>query len=189
MAGAEIRNAAYVTGAYALAFSVVAWIVAPIQTLFLPEVTIFAALIFPPHGVRVFSAWLFGPRAVFYLFVADLTCHFLLTPELPLGIKTVAAWGIQSVCAPLAFAILRSLGRNYQTMTAEPDRYTWRRLMVVGFVSSILNSLGHNLLFAGEIWPIGSFKVFVAFLIGDTLGTFVAFAALMLLLRTLRRFA
>ena len=60
----EVRNAIYVTLAYVLASSVVTWLVAPIQPIFIPEVTLFAALIFPPHGVRVLSAWLFGWRSI-----------------------------------------------------------------------------------------------------------------------------
>ena len=35
-------------------------IVVPIQSNFLPEITLYAALIFPVHGIRVLSAWLFG---------------------------------------------------------------------------------------------------------------------------------
>ena len=35
-------------------------LVVPIQSYFLPELTLFAALIFPVHGIRVISAWLFG---------------------------------------------------------------------------------------------------------------------------------
>jgi hypothetical protein len=163
--------------------------VSPIQRLYIPEVTLFAALIFPPHGVRVLTAWFFGWRAFVYLFIAATISHFVLTPDLPLGIKAFVAWAITSSCAILAFELLRFLGRDYHTMSAEPNPRTWRGLLLVGFVSSVLNSLGHNLLFAGAIWPVGSLKVFLAFLAGDTLGTFVAFAVLMLVLRSLRRFA
>ena len=185
----EARNAVYVTLAYVLASSVVTWLVVPVQQMFIPEVTLFAALIFPPHGVRVLSAWLFGWRSIIYLYIAVTVTHFVLTPDLPLGSKAFIAWGIVSCCAALAFALLRLIGQDYRTLTAEPGRHAWRGLLMVGFLSSILNSLGHNLLFAAEIWPVGSLKVFVAFLVGDTLGTFVAFFGLMMLLRSLRRFA
>ena len=185
----EAQNVLYVTFAYIIASAVVTWVVTPVQRLFIPEVTIFAALVFPPHGVRVLSAWLFGWRSFVYLYIAVTATHFVLTPDLPLGAKAFTAWAIVSGCAALAFSLLALIGRDYRTMRAEPDQRAWRGLLLVGFVSSVLNSLGHNLLFAGEIWPVGSLKVFLAFLAGDTLGTFVAFAALMLLLRGLRRLA
>lgn len=187
--GEELRNIFYVTAAYVIASSLVTWVIAPVQRLFIPEVTIFAALVFPPHGVRVLTAWLFGWRSVVYLFVAVTVTHFVLTPDLPLGPKAFVAWGIVSLCAALAFGLLRLAGRDYREMRTAPDATTWRGLMVVAFLSSTLNSLGHNLLFANEIWPVGSLNVFLAFLVGDTLGTFAAFLGLMLLLRTLRRFA
>lgn len=185
----ELRNAAYVTAAYVIASSIVTWVISPVQRLFIPEVTVFAALVFPPHGVRVLAAWIFGWRSFVYLYVAVTVTHFVLTPDLPLGTKAFVAWGIVSICAALTFSLLRLTGRDFREMKTEPNRSTWRGLMLVAFLSSDLNSLGHNLLFAQEIWPVGSLNVFLAFLIGDTLGTFAAFAALMLLLRTLRRFA
>lgn len=185
----EVQNGFYVALAYLVASAVVTWLVTPIQRMFIPEVTIFAALLFPPHGVRVLSAWLFGWRSCLYLYVAVTLTHFVLTPELPLGAKAFTAWAIVSTCAALAFSLLRWLGHDYRAMQNEPDQRTWRGLLLVGLVSSVLNSLGHNLLFAGEIWPVGSLKVFLAFLLGDTLGTLAAFVALMLLLRSLRRLA
>lgn len=183
----EATNVFYVTAAYLIASAVVIWVVSPVQRLFLPEVTIFAALIFPPHGVRVLTAWVFGWRSVAYLYIAVAVTHFALSPDLPLGPKAFVAWGIVSLCAAAAFSLLRRAGLDLRDMRAEPNRSTWRGLMLVAFLSSTLNSLGHNLLFAQEIWPVGSLRVFLAFLVGDTLGTFASFAALMLLLRTLRR--
>lgn len=181
-------TAFYVTLAYIVASAVVTWIVAPVQRSFIPEVTLFAALVFPPHGVRVLTAWLFGWRSIVYLYIAVTVTHFVLTPQLSLGIKAFVAWGIVSSCAALAFALLGGLGWDFRAVRTEPGREAWRGLLLAGFVASVLNSLGHNILFAGEIWPVGSLKVFLAFLVGDTVGTFVAFVGLMFLLRGLRRY-
>lgn len=185
----EAKNTLYVTAAYLVALSGVTWLVSPLQRLVFPEVTVFAALVFLPHGVRVLAAWLFGWRSVVYLLIATATGHALLTPDLPVDGSRLLAWILTSACAPVVFTLLRLAGRDYRQMQAEPDRASWRELMLVAFLSSALNSVGHNLLFAPEIWPVGSVRVFAAFLIGDTLGTFAAFAALMVLLRSLRSVA
>ena len=60
--------------------------------------------------------------------------------------------------------------------------------MLIAFISSIINSLGHNIIFAGDILPENSLPTMLAFMIGDTLGTFFCFFALMFSLRILRRF-
>ena len=51
--------------------------IVPIQSYFLPELTLFAALVFPVHGIRVISAWLFGWYSVIYLFVSNIFVFFL----------------------------------------------------------------------------------------------------------------
>lgn len=187
--GKEARNAFYVTAAFILALSSVTWVIAPIQTYFLPQVTVFAALVFPPHGVRILSAWLFGWRSFFYLVIAATVAHFLLTPDVAFGPRTFIAIMISGLCSPLAFWMIDQVYYDFRTNTMETDRTTWRGLLFVAFASSTINSLGQNILFAREIWPVGSLNVFVAFLVGDTLGTFVAFVVLMTVLHRVRRIA
>ena len=60
--------------------------------------------------------------------------------------------------------------------------------MLVAFVSSIINSLGHNVIFAGDIIPENSLPTMFAFMVGDTLGTFVCFFGLLICFRLLRGF-
>ena len=47
-----------VAGAYILAHGLTALVVTPMQARLLPDVTMFASLVYLPHGVRVLSAWL-----------------------------------------------------------------------------------------------------------------------------------
>jgi len=54
-------------------------LIVPVQSYFLPELTLFAALVFPVHGIRVISAWLFGWYSVIYLFVSNIFVFFLLS--------------------------------------------------------------------------------------------------------------
>ena len=182
----ELNRILFIALTYIIALSVVTMVVAPVQRMFIPEVTLFAALIFPPHGVRVLSAWLFGWRSFVYLYLATTIAHFVLTPSAPLEFKSFISWTITSGCAAISFSILKSLNFEVSADIARIRKDAWKRLMIVAFMSSILNSIGHNLLFAGQILPENSVKTLLAFMIGDTLGTFVAFFALMLIFRALR---
>ena len=182
----ELNRILFIALTYIIALSVVTMVVAPVQRMFIPEVTLFAALIFPPHGVRVLSAWLFGWRSFVYLYLATTIAHFVLTPSAPLEFKSFISWTITSGCAAISFSILKFLNFEVSADIARIRKDAWKRLMIVAFTSSILNSIGHNLLFAGQILPENSVKTLLAFMIGDTLGTFVAFFALMLIFRTLR---
>ena len=60
-------------------------------------------------------------------------------------------------------------------------------LLLVGFVSSIFSSVGHNLILAGAVLPENSLKTMVSYVIGDTSGTFLCFFVMMLFFRNFRR--
>ena len=182
----ELNRILFIALTYIIALSVVTMVVAPVQRMFIPEVTLFAALIFPPHGVRVLAAWFFGWRSFVYLYLATTIAHFVLTPDAPLEFKSFISWTITSGCAALSFSILQLVKFDVSSEISQIRKDTWQKLMLVAFVSSILNSIGHNLLFAGQILPENSLKTLLAFMVGDTLGTFVAFFALMLVFRALR---
>jgi hypothetical protein len=163
-------------------------VIVPAQQYYLPAITTFAALIFPLHGVRVISAWLFGAWSIPYLFIANIIMHFVLTPDADFTLKSFFAWSLVSTVAWFTFEAFRVAGINlYQSMNSI-STYTWRRLMLVAFVSSIINSLGHNVIFAGDIIPENSLQTMFAFMVGDTLGTFVCFFVLLICFRLMRAF-
>jgi len=60
---------------------------------------------------------------------------------------------------------------------------TWRLLLLVGFISSLLNSFGHNYILSGELLPEHTFLTLATFVIGDTAGTVFCFATLIILFR------
>jgi len=64
----HFKNIVYVTIGYIVSMMVVKSIIVPAQQAYLPMITTFAALIFPLHGVRVITAWLFGGWSILYLF-------------------------------------------------------------------------------------------------------------------------
>ena len=50
--------------AYVFCHGVTSLLITPLQSHFLPEVTIFASFLYLPHGVRVLATWAYGWRAV-----------------------------------------------------------------------------------------------------------------------------
>ena len=148
----------------------------------------FCGAYFPLHGVRVLTAWLFGGWSILYLFIANCVMHFVLTPDAEFTLKSFYAWCLVSSVAWFSFEIVRMTGINLYRHANIISTNTWRQLMLIAFISSIINSLGHNIIFAGDILPENSLPTMLAFMIGDTLGTFFCFLALMFSLRILRRF-
>ena len=182
----HLINIILVSIGYIVSMILVQSVIVPAQQQYLPAITTFAALIFPLHGVRVISAWLFGAWSILYLFIANIIMYFVLTPDADFTVKSFYAWTLVSTVAWFTFEAFRLAGINlYQSMSSISN-YTWRRLMLVAFVSSVINSLGHNVIFAGDIIPENSLPTMFAFMVGDTLGTFVCFLILLICFRSMR---
>ena len=184
----HLKNILYVTIGYIVSMILVKSLIVPAQQAYLPMITTFAALIFSLHGVRVVTAWLFGGWSILYLFIANCVMHLVLTPDAEFTLKSFYAWCLVSSVAWFSFEIVRMTGINLYRHANIISANTWRQLMLIAFISSIINSLGHNIIFAGDILPENSLPTMLAFMIGDTLGTFFCFLALMFSLRILRRF-
>ena len=184
----HLINIIAVSIAYIFSMLFVREIVVPIQKSYLPAITTFAALIFPVHGVRVLSAWAFGKWSIAYLFIANAAMYFILTPDSDFTQKSLYAWFLVSTVCWFSFELFRVCGINLYSQESIIKNSTWRNLVLIAFVSSVFNSVGHNIIFAGDILPENSVKTMLAFLIGDTLGTVVCLIALMFLFRVLRKF-
>jgi hypothetical protein len=176
-----------ITAAYAISMLFVNAIVVPVQKLIMPETAVIAAFLFPGHGVRVLSAWLFGWKSIPYLICATLITHLLLEGGFAANINLFYTTILVSSVAWVAFLILRTAGINIEVGERHNTLSTWRLLLLVGFISSVLNSIGHNLILAGVILPEESAITLVTFMIGDTLGTFFSFIILMSLFRYFRK--
>ena len=185
----HVKNIMYVSVGYIISMILVKSLIVPAQQEYLPMITTFAALIFPLHGVREVTAWLFGGWSILYLFIANCVMHFVLTPDAEFTLKSFYAWCLVSSVAWFSFEIFRMSGINLYRSAQSISTNTWRHLMLIAFVSSIINSLGHNIIFAGDIFPENSLPTMLAFIVGDTLGTFLCFFTLMLVFRLLRRIA
>ena len=69
------KEFSFVFFGYVLMFLAVQYVIYPVQEIIVPESTMFAALIFLPHGVRVVSIWLLRERAIIPLFLASLVIY------------------------------------------------------------------------------------------------------------------
>ena len=183
----HLINIVIVSIAYIVSMLFVREIIVPFQKTYLPAITTFAALIFPLHGVRVLSAWAFGKWSIAYLFMANIIMHLVLTPDADFTHKSFYAWCLVSTVCWFSFELFRVCGFNLHSHENAINNSTWRNLILIAFVSSVFNSLGHNIIFAGDILPENSLNTMLAFLIGDTLGTVVCLLALMILFRSLRK--
>ena len=168
-------------------------LVVPIQSYFLPELTLFAALIFPVHGIRVISAWLFGWYSVIYLFIANIFVFFLLSRHEEslyglLSVQSIMAWVLVSVICIFTFDLLRVSGVDTKTNIGKINKDDWKFIVLVGFISSVFNSLGHNLIFTSNIMPENSLRLIFAFLIGDTTGTVVCLFMLIYIFKFFNRY-
>ena len=182
-----------VSGLSCLMMLFVTEFIVPIQSYFLPELTLFAALVFPVHGIRVISAWLFGWYSVIYLFIANIFVFFLLSRHEEslyglLSVQSIMAWVLVSVICIFTFDLLRVSGVDKKTNIGKINKDAWKLIVLVGFISSVFNSLGHNLIFTSNIMPENSLRLIFAFLIGDTTGTVVCLFMLIYIFKLFNRY-
>jgi hypothetical protein len=177
-----------ITAAYIVAMLFVNSVVVPIQNSLVPGVTSYAALLFPAHGIRVLSAWLFGWKSIPYLICATLSADILLTSQFAAAnLQLASTTLLTSSVAWISLQILLVGGIKIEIGERHVSLSTWRLLLLVGFISSLLNSIGHNYILSGELLPEHTFLTLATFVIGDTVGTAFCFVTLMILFRFFQR--
>ena len=167
-------------------------IVLPLQGAIFPNLGTLAALIMPIHGIRVLCAWMFGWWSVIYLFVSNIATalfYWLIAsnaPHIEFTSERLMAWALVSVVAIISFSALTLTGLEITSIKEKINNKTWRQLILVAIISSVLNSLGHTFIFSGQFVGVGERNAILTYIIGDTLGTVVCFAVLILLFRFVR---
>ena len=188
----HLYNIGWIFIAHVIGMLLVTHAVLPLQSLFSPNLGTFAALLFPIHGIRVISAWMFGWWSAPYLFVANVFMtlfYSALSMEMPyfeLTAERIMSWSLVSIVAVVAIDLFKASGMHIGKGLASISQDTWKQLLFVGFVSSVLNSVGQSLIFAGKIISGEELNVMIGYLIGDTLGTFLCFVGLLFLFRGYR---
>ncbi len=167
-------------------------IVLPLQGAIFPNLGTLAALIMPIHGIRVLCAWMFGWWSVIYLFVSNIATalfYWLIAsnaPHIEFTSERLMAWALVSVVAIISFSALTLTGLEITSIKEKINNKTWRQLILVAIISSVLNSLGHTFIFSGQFVVVGERNAILTYIIGDTLGTVVCFAVLIVLFRFVR---
>ena len=174
--------------AFVACYALVAKLVTPIQSIFLPEITAYASLVFLPHGVRILWTMYLGRRAILPLLAGQWASSYLFGPEgVPYlaDLWTAASHVISATCAFAAFEIFRLFGKDYYF--SPNDRSThWKELVCVGLLASVLNSLGQVFVYSAHIDPAAFLRVASTYALGDTIGLLVTMLFLMLFFRWVR---
>ena len=186
----EVGNIQYfivITMAYVLCHGLTALLVTPIQQDFLSDVTIFASLVYLPHGVRVLATWLWGWKAFFPLCAGAYISEIIFTPAGEQAIVqeslnvSIAAGALSAL---LAFEAMRLLGRNFYA--GGNTRIDWKGLLLIGAIASVINSVLQSVIYSGVILPEHATLTLVTYAIGDLIGLFVSMIALMIIFRWIR---
>ena len=180
-------NFTIVVVSFLSSYLLVAKVISPIQAQYILN-TELVSLLFLPHGVRVLTCVLYGPRlGAFYLFSATLLTGFwvgMLGDYNPLTLTLLYVIGALSV--PIAFVFLQFIHEDTKIGLTKVNHNTIKTIAYLALISSILNSIGHALVLDGfstfEVQP----RIILEFLTGDLLGTLVLFLCLRLVLNRIK---
>jgi len=180
-------NFTIVVVSYLASYLLVFKVISPIQLQYILN-TELVSLLFLPHGVRVLTCVLYGPRlGAFYLFSATLLTGFwvgMLGDYNPLTLTLLYAVGALSV--PIAFVFLQFIHEDTKIGLTKVNHNTIKTIAYLALISSIINSIGHALVLDGfsdfSVQP----RIILQFLIGDLLGTTVLFLCLRFVLNRIK---
>ena len=173
--------------AYVASYGLTASLITPIQSKVLPEITVYASLMYLPFGVRVLATMFLGWRAIIPLMIGVRAAGMLLGPD------PIAYWPdmlllmsivVGETCAYIAFEVFRLAGRNAYSIGNQPPH--WKRVVLVGVLASVINSAGQTIVFgrfSDIMHPDGTFLVY---LLGDVIGLVAMMTLLMFIFRWIR---
>ena len=182
-------NFLVIVTAYIFCHGLTSFVVTPIQSMVFPEITVFASLMYLPHGVRVLATWAFGWKAIPALVVGAGISAWLFTPAEELDFLEPALLEsilIGALSAFLAFELLRLM--NFNFYFGGSRKLNWKGMIVIGAISSIVNSIGQTLVFSGLIKFDQLAKTLAIYAVGDLVGLVTCMIALMFVFRWIRGF-
>ena len=141
-----------------------------------------ASLLFLPHGVRIMATWCFRFQAVIPLFWGEAIAWLIF------GATNINLIFLSALVGSLSVLIVFEMFRlaNVNLYYGVQIQFTWRLAIVVAFVSSCLNSVGHSFALSLSVPDYDIFLEISKFVIGDVLGTFVTFLFGMQIVRFVR---
>ena len=175
--------------AYVLCHGLTAMVVTPIQSVFLPEMTVFASLIYLPHGVRVLATWAYGWKAIPALILGVSLSALIFSPSEDINFLEPALLEgilVGSASAYIAFELMRLAGFDFYF--GRSRKLQWKGMIAVGALSSVINSFGQTLVYSGLIDLEKVIGVWAIYATGDLIGLIVCMVVLMLVFRWNRIF-
>jgi len=142
------------------------------------------AVLFPylPHGAKVIAAWLLGWRSVPALLPATLLHGAYLSQSLGLTAgQTIAFTLVSATAAYLAFETFRAT--HLDLYPGNGIDIHWRRLLLVGVVASVYNSLGIVLIGDFALGLENQVALLLNFIVTDVLGLVVVLLGLWAVLK------
>ncbi|SHK43815.1 hypothetical protein SAMN05444000_12926 [Shimia gijangensis] len=182
-----IWSSALIVALYVLAHGITAFLVFPLQEMYLGNITVFASLMYLPQGVRVLGTWIMGWKAIPSLLVGQFLSQKFFLPDFALDIvepELILSSVVGATAAVWAFEVVRLFGPNLYA--GQNKHISWRWLLFVGAIASLINSMGQSFVFSGSILPTDAPNIFLSFAIGDLVGLIVCMLALMLIFRWMR---
>ena len=132
-------------------------------------------LLFLPTVIKALAAWMYGWWAVLYILPTALVQHLML--DLPLDATQLSKLVVYLVSAPLVRSCLANMGLD---INASRGLHTWRFLIFIVLLSSIMLAAAFLILYAPNL-SIREAGLFLAlFVLGDIAGS--AFVLLILVL-------
>jgi hypothetical protein len=61
----------------------------------------------------------------------------------------------------------------------------WRSLLLIAFVSSVFNSILHNIVLQSQILPENALQIMLSYMVGDVLGTLALFFIVLLIVKAI----
>lgn len=183
----SLANFLIIALAYVLCHGLTAFVVTPVQAGFLPDETVFASLMYLPHGVRVLATWAFGWRAIPALVVGVSLSALLFSPAGNLSFLDPALLEgilVGAVAAFLAFELVRLAGFDFYFGSSK--KLSWKGMLAIGAISSVINSIGQTIVHSGLIELDLLARILVMYAVGDLVGLAVCMVALMFVFRWTR---
>jgi hypothetical protein len=175
-----------IISAYAALWFIQTAIIFPIENTFFSH-GIVASYLFLPHAVRVLGAWLYGPKVIFPLFAIALLCHLQLVDksilEFSYGDFIAVVGGV--ICAPVTFELMKLM--RIDIYPKDEGIISWRTLIFVGVVSSVINSFINGVGNAAYYKAEDTIQILLRYIVGDVAGLFVVLIILVFATKKYRK--
>ena len=162
--------------AYILSYGVVTFVILPLQSVFLPELSRSVCLVFLPSGVKMFAILAFGEFILPALLISSLFCdHFFW------GIDNINLLAAVTACGIGVYYLVIEISSKLGVDIYLPDDFSKipnpRQILLLGMFASSLNGILSSAILADFTAYQDGGVVAMMYLLGDTVGL-LAFTAI-----------